>query len=964
MVELDFNAIERKWQKKWYDAKLHEGNRDENNPKKYLLHFAYPGISGYLHVGHMRGFTYSDIFTRYKRMKGYNVCFPAGFHASGIPSVSVAKKVKDGVPEMLEYLKNNGCPPDVIPTLADPLKVVEYFSHIYEEYWKEFGFLIDYRRLTTTIDDGYKKFIDWQFRKLGEKGLLITKPYFAPFCPACGPVAVDKSETDISKGGGAETQEFTVLKFTLDDGTILPAATLRPETIFGVTNIWLNPDVEYVKVKLDNGEAWLVSPQAARKLDLQKVGVVITGEMVKGSELVGKSCAAPYVERKVPIIAGPFANPNFATGVVMSVPAHAPYDWMALKDSGADAGGVEPITIIIDVEGYKDAGATVVATQPKGAKRTEGVPAREACERLGVRDQHDTAKLDEATDEVYKKEFHTGRLNAKCGRFAGLKISSIKDQVKNELKTRGLADAFMQFSEEVVCRCGEQVQIKRIPDQWFVRYSDKKLTEAAKEQVGRMSIFPAEYKREMPSVLDWFNDRPCIRKGAWLGTEFPFKEGWTIEPISDSTLYSAYYIVSNYVNEGRLAPAELTEEFFDYVYLGRGKPASAIWGEVRRDFLYWYPVDVNLGGKEHKTVHFPVYLMNHVALMPPEMWPKGIFVNWWVTQKAGAKISKSKGGAEPVPGAIAHYGVDPLRLYYSHIGSPHIDIEWDREAVNRYRSRVLRNFDIVCRIAGMDEGAPQPIDDWLQDRFNIRVRTMNESMDAYDLRIAATEAFYEIPNDLSWYMRRGGSNRKLLIDVASKWVRMMAPITPHVSEELWNILGNDSFAAQADFPAYDESVKPGIACAGERLLLDVMADVAEIKKVTGIDAKRIILYTSQGWKQKLLLRSLDLVESGERPNPGVVIKEAMQDPEMRPHAQAIPKFVPAALADLMRTSDEDKARYRSGLDEAAYLKEAVGFLKSEFGCEVEVYAGDDPTAYDPAGKIRAAKPLKPAIYVE
>jgi len=595
----DYISIEKKWQQQWFESDIQEAEKKKG--KKFFIHFAYPGVSGYLHVGHMRGFTYCDIIARYKRMRGFDVFFPAGFHASGIPSIGFAKKVERKDPVTINALKEYGVSEDEIKKLVDPNYVVDYFSKVYvEDYWKKFGFLIDYSRIMSTISEGYKKFIEWQFHKLKEKNLLVQKPHFAPFCENCGPVAVDKSETDISKGGSAEILEFTVIKFKMKDGSILPAATLRPETIFGVTNMWVNPDVEYIKAKIDD-ETWIISEEAFDKLSHQINNVKKTGEKTPGKNLINKTCIVPLVNREVPILSGPFADPNVATGIVMSVPAHAPYDWIALVESGAD---IDPITII-DVQGY-------------GTN-----PAKEACEALDIKSQSETEKLDQATEEVYKKEFHTGYLNENCQQYAGIRVSDIKDDVKNELINQNNAVVMREFSEEVICRCGRKVYIKKIPDQWFIKYSDPDLTEKSKNYAEQMNIYPEEYKQELPGVLDWFDDRACIRKGSWLGTEFPFKKGWIIEPISDSTLYPAYYVISKYVNEEKIKPDEMTLEFFDYVFLGKGKPKTKIWEEIKKDFDYWYPVDINLGGKEHKTVHFPVFLMNHVAIMPKDKWLVG-----------------------------------------------------------------------------------------------------------------------------------------------------------------------------------------------------------------------------------------------------------------------------------------------------------------------------------------------------
>ena len=138
----------------------------------------------------------------------------------------------------------------------------------------------------------------------------------------------------------------------------------------------------------------------------------------------------------------------------------------------------------------------------------------------------------------------------------------------------------------------------------------------------------------------------------------------------------------------------MTEEFFDYVYLSEGEAKKKIWEEVKKEFDYFYPLDINLGGKEHKTVHFPVFLMNHVGILHHDKWPKGIFVNWWVTGK-GSKISKSKGGAVPIPDAMAKYGVDAMRLYYAHIGSPHVDVVWTEEVVHNYKNALERILGLI-----------------------------------------------------------------------------------------------------------------------------------------------------------------------------------------------------------------------------------------------------------------------------
>ncbi|UCB59224.1 MAG: leucine--tRNA ligase [Thermoplasmatales archaeon] len=935
----DYIKIEKKWQKKWYKEKIYEAKKQDK--KKFFIHFAYPGVSGYLHVGHMRGFTYCDIISRYKLMTDHEVLFPAGFHASGIPSFGFAKKVERKDPDIIKMLKEYGLKDDFIKKLKDPTKVVEYFGNVYvKDYWKKFGFLIDYSRIMSTISEGYKNFIKWQFHKLNEKHLLIKKPHFAPYCSNCGPVAVDKSETDILKGGNAEILEFTTIKFKLIDGTILPAATLRPETIFGVTNMWVNPNVEYVKAKI-NDEIWILSKQAYEKIIFQVDSIKLLKEKIKGQDLIGKKCIIPLINREIKILSGPFADPNVASGIVMSVPAHAPYDWIALVESGED---IDPITII-DVKGY-------------GTN-----PAKEACDALNIKSQTETEKLDQATEEIYKKEFHTGYLNENTGKYAGIKVSDIKDEVKNELIENNQAIIMREFSEEVICRCGRKVIIKQIPDQWFIKYSDGNLTNKSKKHVSNMNISPEDYKNELPGILEWFDDRACIRKGSWLGTEFPFKKDWIIEPISDSTLYPAYYIVSKYINEGKIKPDELTVEFFDYVFIGKGKAKKPIWSIIKNDFDYWYPVDLNLGGKEHKTVHFPVFLMNHVAIMPEEKRPKGIFVHWWVTQKGKEKISKSKGGAEHINEAAIKYGVDAMRLYYSHIGSPFVDIEWDVEAVTKYKNRLANIYKLVYQIKELKDKSNNNLDNWLISIMHRSIKKTKDALENYDLRIATNEIFFECQKNIQWYLNRGGGNKKILNNFLKNWIILMTPIAPHLSEELWMLKGMKNLVSLENYPSFNQEFISEKDEVGEYLLQKVTSDISEILKVTKIQPKKIFIYTSPEWKINIMKKTIDQIDKNTF-NIGMIIKDTITDPKLKNNAKEVSQYVGKLQGEIKKLNENDKKRYLTDIKEFTYLEQAKDYLNNIFKCEIMIYSSDSDNIYDPLNKNRFAAPLRPAIYIE
>jgi leucyl-tRNA synthetase len=953
--------IEAKWQKRWYDARINESERDGR--PKFMIIFAYPGVTGYLHVGHMRGFSYVDAIARYKRMTGFNVLFPVGTHATGNGAISLANRIARRDARTVEYLLSNGCPESKLGELIDPVAVVNFFNDVYvNDYWKRFGFLSDWRRFTCTIFPDYQKFIQWQFRKLHDAGLLIQKPYYAPACVECGPVAVDASETDIQRGGGAEVQEYTLLKFKC--GTVhLVAATLRPETVFGQTNFWVNPDVDYGLVKKGD-ETWVVSKEAFQKLKWQMDGLEMEGS-VAGSELVGKECIAPMIHRPILVLPASFCDPNVGTGLVTSVPSDAPDDWIALRNLQEDEAALRK---------YGLDPAKVREIKPIAIIETKGygpLPAVELVERMGITRSGDS-RLEEAKKEIYRAGFHTGRMNATAGEFAGMPVDRAKELIRQRMIEMGEADIFRDLSEEVICRCGGKVVIRKVPDQWFIDYGNPELTAKTRAHAGSMHILPPEYYANVQGVLDWFRERACVRQGKWLGTRFPFDSKWIIEAISDSTLYPLYYLVSKYANAGALRPEQMTTEFFDHVFLGKGDQARiaasigldvALLDRIRKDVLYWYPLDINLGGKEHMTVHFPAFLKNHVAILEPSLWPRGIFVNWYVIGKGG-KISKSKGGAQPIPGAAEDYGVDALRLYYAHVASPFADVEWEEEAIENYKARVerlLRTVPETMANAGAD--AQGLIDRWLLSRVNSRVRAIRSGMEEFDLRQMATEVYFEMANDLRWYGRRGGSNGAVYERVLDAWIRMMVPITPHIAEELWEQMGHTDLVSRVGYPEYDEAISSPEAEQAEEYLKGLLDDINEILKVTGMAPRRLFLYTTPAWKATVYEKALHLAAGKTLTVPGLT-KAVMTDPELKKKGKEAADFARKCAEELFKRSPDEVDRLSIALDELRLLEDAAGFIAKEVECEVAVHAADEPNLYDPQKKARAAQPRRPAILVE
>ncbi|MDP9462621.1 MAG: class I tRNA ligase family protein, partial [Thermoproteota archaeon] len=252
---IDWNSIESKWIERWEKQRIFESDPDSSR-EKYFVTVAYPYPNSPQHIGHGRTYTLADVHARYMRMKGYNVLFPMGFHYTGTPILGMSRRVAANDAELIEtFHKIYKLSDDVIATFVEPVKIASYFHHEIKAGMKEMGYSIDWRREFTTIDRVYSKFISWQFRTLRKKGLIVQGSHPVGWCPRDqNPVSQHDTIGDVEP----DFNEYTIIKFKSgggggddDDLIILPAATLRPETLFGVTNLWVNPQLDYVQAQVD-----------------------------------------------------------------------------------------------------------------------------------------------------------------------------------------------------------------------------------------------------------------------------------------------------------------------------------------------------------------------------------------------------------------------------------------------------------------------------------------------------------------------------------------------------------------------------------------------------------------------------------------------------------------------------------------------------------------------------------------
>jgi leucyl-tRNA synthetase len=282
------NQIEEKWRKKWDEAKLYEANPNTKK-KKIFVTFPYPYMNGPLHVGHTFTASRVDVYARFKRMQGYNVLWPWSWHWTGQPLLGASQRVAKGDKEYIRVLREmDRVPENELKKFVDPLYMAQYYTNEGRKAAKRIGFSIDWRREFTTIMPAYQKFIEWQYMHLKNEGYVTRGTHPVVWCPK------DNSPTgdhDRQIGEGVTPEKYTLIKYRLDKDRFLPAATFRPETIYGVTNIWINPDSTYVEALVDN-EIWIISKEAAGKLKEQEKKVEVKTTF-KGKNLIGQEFENP-----------------------------------------------------------------------------------------------------------------------------------------------------------------------------------------------------------------------------------------------------------------------------------------------------------------------------------------------------------------------------------------------------------------------------------------------------------------------------------------------------------------------------------------------------------------------------------------------------------------------------------------------------------------------------------------------
>ncbi len=732
-MKYDYPEIEKKWQKRWADENAFAAKNDYSLPKHYaLVEFPYPSGQG-LHVGHPRPYTALDIVSRKKRMQGYNVLFPMGWDAFGLPTENYAIKNK------------------IHPRIVTERNVARFKAQL-----QSLGLSFDWNREVNTTDPAYYKWTQWIFIKLFEAGLAYKKKMSVNFCTSCKVVLANEEVVGgVCERCGSEVvhkvKEQWMLKITeyadrlidgLDGldyiervktqqinwigrstgaevdfatdagGDSLKVYTTRPDTLFGATYMVIAPEHEMIdkwQGKLLNYADVLAYREAAtRKSDFERT------ELVKektGIRLDGVMAINPVNNKKIPIFVSDYVLASYGTGAIMAVPAHDTRDFEFAKAFDL------PIIEVV------------------------------------------------AGGDVQKEAFtdtETGRM-VNSGFLDGLEVFEAKKKIIEFLIEKGIGHKKTNYKlrDWVFSRqryWGEPIPMILCSDCGWVPVPENELPLLLPEVE---SYEPTATGESPLSQMEDFVSCKCPRCGAAARRETDTMPQW-----AGSSWYFLRYCDPN--NTDVLAAKEALD--------------------------YWMPVDWYNGGMEHTTLHllysrFWAKFLHEIGILScPEPYLKRTS-HGMILGENGEKMSKSRGNVVNPDDIVRDYGADAMRLYEMFIGDFEKSAPWSAQGIRgckRFLERFAGLTDIV-KGEGVTEALEKPM-----HKMICKVTSDIDAM-KFNTAIAAMMAFINDVYD-------AGSLTK---DELGTFAKVLSPFAPHLAEEVWSLLGNQSLVSLEKWPSYD-----------------------------------------------------------------------------------------------------------------------------------------------------------------
>ena len=863
--------IETTIQQKWDAEHINEvdaPSASENPQEKFMVTFPYPYMNGRLHLGHSFTLTKAEFAVRYQRMLGKRALFPLAYHCTGMPIKAAADKIRNEIekfgnppvfPEseasstdsskqqhskvaaksgsakyQWQIMEAMGIPREDIAKFADPAFWMVYFPPMAAQDTKALGLAIDHRRsfISTDKNPFYDAFIRWQFNKLRRLDRIKFGKRHTVYSPLDGQACLDH---DRQSGEGVEPKEYTAIKLRLlslptclslpEDckAVYLLAATLRPETMYGQTNVWVGPDIEYGVYRSEKeGEVYVCTARAARNLAYQDGtpanGVVELLGKIRGTDLIGLPVSGPLsVYERIYVLPMFGVSASKGTGIVTSVPSNAPADYAALRDL------VEKEALRAKFGIRED---QVVPFKPVSVVKTEALgelPAEKVVLSMGIRSQNDAVALEQAKETVYKEDFYSGVMNA--GPYRDQPVSQVKDLIRRELIAAGQAREYFEPENVVISRSGDECVVALV-DQWFIDYGEAGWRADAEKCLALMDV-PEETRHQFQRTLEWMRQWACSRSFG-LGTRLPWDPQYLIESLSDSTVYMAFYTVAHILHEGSydgstsphgVKPEQMTDEVWEWIFAdpeAKDPPFPSVGipmdllERMRREFRYFYPWDLRVSGKDLVPNHLTMSIYNHVALFSPAFWPRGVRANGHLLLNS-EKMSKSTGNFMTVSEAVAEFGADATRLALADAGDSVEDANFLKDTANAaiLRLYTLLEFFQTVLAGNLREETNEAIfaDRVFLTQMNRAVGLAQAAYQNGAYRDAVKYGFFELQNARDQYRDATslhgnvGMSKALLKRFAHVQALLLLPICPHFAEHVWqNVLGNNSSILYETFP--------------------------------------------------------------------------------------------------------------------------------------------------------------------
>ena len=741
-LKYDFARIEPKWQKKWLEEKTYHCENHSNKPKFYgLVEFPYPSGQG-LHVGHARPYTAMDVVARKKRMDGYNVLFPMGYDAFGLPTENYA-------------IKNH----------IHPAKVTHDNIANFTKQLQMLGYSFDWDRVINTTDPEYYKWTQWIFLQLYKHGLaykttmpvnwctsckcvLANEEVVEGVCERCGAPVIRKEKSQwmlkiteyaqrliddldgvdfiervkiqqknwIGRSTGAE------VTFQATTGDEIVVFTTRPDTLFGATYMVISPEHPYVKQwadKLENlDEVSAYVAAAARKSDFERTELAADKEKT-GVQLRGVRAVNPVNGREIPIFLSDYVLASYGTGAIMAVPAHDTRDWAFAKKFGCE--------IIEVVSGGED-----------------------------VQKQAFTAKDD------------TGIL-VNSGFLDGLTVREAIPVITRWLEEKGIGHEQVNYKLRDWVFSRQRYWGEPIPMVWC-------------ETCGWQPLPESELPLLLPEVDSYeptdTGESPLSKMTDWVSTTCPHcgapakRETDTMPQWAGSSWYFLRYMDPH--NQEALASREALD--------------------------YWSPVDWYNGGMEHTTLHLLYSRFWHkflydLGVVPTKEPYQKRTSHGMILGEGGEKMSKSRGNVVNPNDVIAEFGADTMRLYIMFIGDFEKAAAWSANAVKgckRFLDRVWNLSEQLTEQAGYSKANESGLHKTIK-----KVADDIEAMKFY----TAIAALMALVNDFYANGCSRGDYAALLLMLSP-----FAPhMTEELWEDLGFAEARGGMACQQAWPAYDAS---------------------------------------------------------------------------------------------------------------------------------------------------------------